>query len=169
MESKKIQTPDLKQIQYALYTINRHAKTALNPSELYHLKKTTLKKLLAEKRAEKVGLQYSTNPRNGLQSSVLLIKVGTTTSEFTFYFHMLAEKGDFDLNLKHTGKIDHNINNPKVHMGLETAKSILYRYTKEKPLGSAKKPLAKKHTKGKVKHLNNNVFVSSYLDGRKRY
>ncbi|MFA9560137.1 YkyB family protein [Evansella sp. AB-rgal1] len=163
MESKNMGTPDLKQIQYALYTINRHAKTALNPSELYHLKKTTLKRLLAEKRAEKVNLQYSINPRNGLQSSVVLVKVGTTDNELKFYFHMLAEKGDFDLNLKHIGKIDNNINNPKVHMGLETAKSILYRYIKEKPLGSTKK-----HTRAKVKHLDN-VFVSSYLDGRKRY
>ncbi|MDQ0254850.1 hypothetical protein J2S74_002229 [Evansella vedderi] len=151
---------DLREIQVALYTVNRHAKTAIDSSELYYLKKTVLKKLVHEKFAEKVSLEFSTNPRSGLQSSVVLVRVGAADSEQPFFFHTLAEKGDF--KLEHRGKINHNLQNPRVHMGLETAKSILYKYLGEKP------PRKRKHPNSKKKRLDN-IFISSYLDGRKRY
>lgn len=166
METKLVQSPDIKQIQHALYTINRHAKTALESTELYNLKKKVLKKLVTENRAKKIGLEYSTNPRVGLQSSVVLVKVGTDDTEPAFYFHTLAEKDDFKLNLKHKGKINHDLNNPRVHMGLEAAKTILYKYLGEIPPQKTKHPNSKR--KRPDKRLDN-VFVSSYLDGRKRY
>lgn len=160
MEQAKIpRPPTLKEIQHALFTVNRHAKTALDSRELYDLKKRTLTKLLRERLAEKVALEFSKDPRHGLQSSVVLVKVGTNTSETTFYFHMLAEKEDF--KLRHNGKSDEAIRNPRVSMPLDTAKKILYRY-----LGVRTPSKQKKQMSHKEKRLKS-IFVSSYLDGRK--
>jgi hypothetical protein len=50
------------QIAQALYTINKHAKTAHHPKYLYLLKRKTIEMLLEEGRAEKLGLHYSPNP-----------------------------------------------------------------------------------------------------------
>ncbi|MCD8510020.1 MAG: hypothetical protein LRY73_09235 [Bacillus sp. (in: Bacteria)] len=158
-QAKSPRPPSLKEIQHALFIVNRHAKTALDSRELYDLKKRALKKLLRERMAEKVGLEFSKDPRYGLQSSVVLVKVGTATSESTFYFHMLAEKEDF--KLKHRGKINEEIRNPRVSMPFETAKRILYRY-----LGESGPVKQKKQMSEKEKRLKS-VFVSSYLDGRK--
>ncbi|MBU9713029.1 YkyB family protein [Evansella tamaricis] len=151
-----ISSTDLTSIQVALYTINRHAKTALDSSELYYLKRKSLKKLETQNLAEKVCREYSTNPSKGLQSSVVLVKVGTPESEYQFYFHTIAEKGDSQL--KHTGKINNDLKNPRIHMRLDAAKTILYNFLGESP--------QKKRNKKPV--YNQNIFVSSYLDGRKR-
>jgi len=43
----------LKELAQALYTVNRHAKTAPEPQHLYYIKKETIHKLLKENRAKK--------------------------------------------------------------------------------------------------------------------
>ncbi|MBU9720029.1 MULTISPECIES: YkyB family protein [Bacillaceae] len=155
MLNPKKNSADLTSIQIALYTINKHAKTALNSSELYYLKKKAIKKLLQEHLAKKVSIEFSLNPGKGLQSSVVLVRVGTENSKYQFYFHTAVEKGDFD-KLKHSGQRDDSLRNPRVHMNLESAKNIIYRY-----LGETRKKLQKEK---KLDH----IFISSYLDGRKR-
>ncbi|ADU30581.1 YkyB family protein [Evansella cellulosilytica] len=160
MNTKTNDTPSLQHIKSALYTVNRHAKTALDSRELYYLKRKTLKKLVEENLAEKICLEYSLNPSKGFQSSVVLVRVGHSKSKEPFYFHTIAEKSDF--KLEHKGKINQSIQNPRVQMALVTAKSILYKY-----LGETPKQKKTSH-KNKNKKLES-VFVSSYLDGRKRF
>ncbi len=48
----------LENIGQALFIVNRHAKTAPDPTYLYKLKKETMKKLIREKKAHKIGLHY---------------------------------------------------------------------------------------------------------------
>ena len=63
-------------IAKAIFTVNRHAKTALNPSFLYLLKKKAIEKLLEEGKAKKVGLHFSRNPKYSQQQSDVLVAVG---------------------------------------------------------------------------------------------
>ncbi|MBM7552949.1 YkyB family protein [Thalassobacillus pellis] len=109
------------EIAEALFIVNRHAKTAPEPKELYDLKKHTIQQLLRENKAEKIGLHYSDHPKLSRQHSTLLIQVGN------YYFHVPAEKQDFH-NLKHLGKLDQNYRNPKPRLSLSRAKKMLYRY-----------------------------------------
>src|SRR5690625_3306622 len=97
----------IEDIAQAIYTINRHAKTAPKPQHLYYLKNETIKKLLSEKRAKKVGLQFSNRPKLSHQHSMLLIQIGS------YYFHTIPNKDDFK-NLPHLGHIDHSHHNPPV-------------------------------------------------------
>ncbi len=106
----------------ALFIVNRHAKTALNPKFLYELKKATLCKMIIQGNAKKIGLHYSPNPRNSQQRSDVLIQCG----EYTF--HLPPTKEDF-LQLPHLGKLDDTIRNPKYRMNLREAKGILEQYT----------------------------------------
>src|SRR5699024_941504 len=64
-----------RKIAQALYTINRHAKAAPKPQHLYTIKKEAIEKLLKEKKAKKIGLHFSNNPKYSNQHSTLLIKV----------------------------------------------------------------------------------------------
>lgn len=114
--------PSLESLSHALFTINRHAKTAPNPKFLYHLKKTALEKLLKEGKAIKKGLHYSKNPRFSQQRSDLLVTVGE------FCFHMPPKKEDFS-TLPHLGDQSGSYRNPKVRMPLGKAKEILIKYT----------------------------------------
>src|SRR5699024_9773688 len=103
----------------AIYTVNRHAKSALKPKQLYELKKAAISKLIEQKRVEKIGLQFSQNPQRSVQHSVLLVKIDD------YYFHTLPEKDDFN-HLKHLGDITLHHRNPKAHMSLRIAKQLLF-------------------------------------------
>lgn len=135
----------IKEIAKALFTINRHAKTAPEPQHLYHLKKEAIQKLLAEKRAKKVGLHFSNHPKFSNQHSTILVSVDD------YYFHILPEKKDFE-ELKHLGKLDQNFRNPKTKMSLTHAKKIIYQYIDWKP---------KKKQKNRRRHYSSYYTPSS--------
>src|SRR5699024_9043522 len=105
----------------AIFTVNRHAKTALKPQHLYQIKELAIKKLLAEKRARKIGLHFSKNPKYSNQYSTLLIQVAD------YYFHIPPAKEDYK-HLEHLGELDENFRNHKTNMGLNYAKKIIYRF-----------------------------------------
>ncbi len=109
-------------LSQAIFTVNRHAKTAGNPKYLYSLKKRALMKMIREGKAKKVGLHFSNNPKNSQQQSDVLIDCG----EYTF--HIPPSKEDFK-ELPHLGSLDERLRNPKCKMGLQQAKGILEQYT----------------------------------------
>src|SRR5690625_2888001 len=121
----------VKKIAQAIYTINRHAKTAPEPQHLYFLKNEAIKKLLSEKQAKKMGLQFSNRPKLSHQHSMLLIRVGE------YYFHTLPSREDFK-NLPHLGSIDNTHQNPQIQMSLNQAKRIIYDYIDYKPKNHSK-------------------------------
>ncbi|WHY03462.1 YkyB family protein [Neobacillus sp. DY30] len=109
-------------LSQALFIVNRHAKTAPNPKFLYRLKHESLKKLIAEGKAKKIGLHFSQNPRNSKQQSDVLVECGLYT------FHIPPTKSDF-AELPHLGKLDDSVRNPKTALSLSQAKSVLQTYT----------------------------------------
>lgn len=127
MNSERKQPPaqfnlTIENLSQAIFIVNRHAKTAINPSFLYKLKHEALKKLIDEGKAKKVGLHFSENPKNSRQQSDVLIQCGRYT------FHIPPTKKDFS-DLPHLGKLDSNVRNPKAVLSLNTAKAILQAYT----------------------------------------
>ena len=52
-----------RRLAIAIYTVNRHAKTAPDNKQLYTLKKSALDKLIESGQAEKVGLHFVDNPK----------------------------------------------------------------------------------------------------------
>ncbi|GAB3068368.1 YkyB family protein [Virgibacillus ainsalahensis] len=120
----------------ALFTINRHAKTAPEPKHLYFIKKEAINRLLKEKKAEKVGLHFSDHPKFSNQHSTLLVKVDN------YYFHVPPSKDDFK-ELEHLGTLDQNYRNPQTKMSLSQAKKIVYRYIDWKPKKQPHKPRRK--------------------------
>ncbi len=78
--------PTVENLSKAIYTVNRHAKTATNPKYLYLLKKKALQKLLNEGKGKKVGLHFSKNPRFSQQQSDVLISLGD------YFFTCLQQK-----------------------------------------------------------------------------
>lgn len=112
---------DTRTLAQAIFTINRHAKTALKPKHLYTIKKVAIEKLLKEKRAKKIGLHFAKNPKFSNQYSTLLVQVDD------YYFHLPPSKEDFE-TLKHLGKLDEDFRNPKTNMSLSYAKKIIYDY-----------------------------------------
>jgi hypothetical protein len=116
----------LSEIAKAIYTVNRHAKTAPEPQHLYHIKKEAINRLLREKRAQKIGLHFSDHPKLSNQHSTSLIKVDE------YYFHIPPSKEDFK-ELEHLGTLDHSYRNPKTKMSLSQAKRIIYRYIDWQP------------------------------------
>ncbi|MBD1381268.1 YkyB family protein [Metabacillus arenae] len=123
-------------IAKAIFIVNRHAKTAPNPKFLYLLKRKALLKLIKEGKAKKKGLHYSNNPKYSQQQSDVLISAGS------YYFHMPPTKEDFE-NLPHLGTQNNSYRNPKTHLSLTRAKSLLQNYVgiKEK---SEKSPYQQK-------------------------
>ncbi|MEQ6377451.1 YkyB family protein [Bacillaceae bacterium S4-13-58] len=111
-------------IEQALFTLNRHSKTALDPTSLYQLKRQTIQVLIEQGKAEKVGLHFCPNPGFAKQRSNVLVRAGD------YYFHHPATKEDFN-QLPHLGHWDKNFRNPKVKMGLSVAKQICQNYLKE--------------------------------------
>jgi len=120
------QDASLKTLAQAVFTINRHAKTAPNPKHLYQIKQETINKLLEEKKARKVGLHFSDHPKLSNQHSTLLVKVDD------YYFHVPPSKDDFK-TLEHLGSLDKNYRNPQTKMSLSLAKKIIYQYINWKP------------------------------------
>ncbi len=124
------------QLATAIYTVNRHAKTAIDNKPLYELKKLAIQKMIHENKAKKVGLHFVRNPRNSQQQSSVLIQCAD------YYFHIIPVKEDFK-NLPHLGHLDETYRNPIRKMGLRTAKQLLqdylgpqnshYKTTKPKP------------------------------------
>lgn len=109
-------------LSQAVFIVNRHAKTATNPKFLYKLKHESLKKLIEEGKAKKVGLHFSEHPRNSQQQSDVLVECGRYT------FHIPPTKNDF-ADLPHLGKLDGSMRNPKASLSLNQAKMILQSYT----------------------------------------
>lgn len=106
------------EIAQAIFTVNRHAKTAPDNQYLYALKKEALLKMILQERAQKIGLHFSKNPRKSQQQSSVLVKCGN------YYFHMLPKKEDFE-HLDHLGHLDESYRNPPSRMNLKMAKEIL--------------------------------------------
>lgn len=124
----------LQDIAQAIFTVNRHAKTAPEPQHLYFVKKEAINKLLKDEHAKKVGLHFSDRPKYSNQHSTLLVKVAD------YYFHIPPTKEDFK-ELKHLGSLDKDYRNPQSKMSLSQAKRILYPYINWKP---TKKPKREK-------------------------
>ncbi|MFD1361515.1 YkyB family protein [Lentibacillus salinarum] len=127
----------LDELAKALFTINRHAKTAPEPKHLYFIKKESINRLLKEKRAEKIGLHFSNHPRFSNQHSTLLVKVDK------YFFHIPPTKDDFK-ELEHLGELDQNYRNPPTKMSLSQAKKIVYRYIDWQPPKKQKQIPSKK-------------------------
>lgn len=106
----------------ALFIVNRHAKTAIDSKYLYQLKHATIKKMLAEGKAKKIGLHFSRNPKFSQQQLDVLISCGN------YYFHIPPTREDIH-NLTHLGKLDDYFRNPKTILPLKEAKKILQLYT----------------------------------------
>ncbi|MEH7308362.1 YkyB family protein, partial [Neobacillus drentensis] len=117
----------IENLAQAIFIVNRHAKTAPNPRLLYKLKQESLKKLIEEGKAKKVGLHFSENPRNSQQQSDVLVECGRYT------FHIPPTKTDFH-DLPHFGKLDQGVRNPKATLSLNSAKALLQLYTGFKEL-----------------------------------
>lgn len=109
-------------IAQAIFTVNRHAKTAPDNQFLYALKKEALTVMILQDRAHKIGLHFSKNPRKSQQQSSVLVKCGN------YYFHMLPKKEDFE-NLEHLGQLDESYRNPPSRMNLKMAKEMLSELT----------------------------------------
>ncbi|WP_044337576.1 YkyB family protein [Rossellomorea aquimaris] len=139
-------------LSQAIFTVNRHAKTAGNPKYLYSLKKRALMKMIREGKAKKVGLHFSNNPKNSQQQSDVLIDCGDYT------FHIPPSKEDFKA-LPHLGSLNQSLRNPRCKMGLQQAKGILEQYTgmseqNEKP----RKPGKNNYQKPVFKKLGDSFF-----------
>src|SRR5699024_8261188 len=122
----------MNEIAQAIFIVNRHAKTAPQPQHLYAIKKAALQKLLKEKKATKVGLHFSKNPKYSNQHSTLLIQVDT------YYFHMPPQKKDFQ-QLEHLGDLDESYRNPPVRMVLSKHNVIIYSNTNCKRIDTIQK------------------------------
>jgi hypothetical protein len=141
----------LENLSQAIFTVNRHAKTAPNPKYLYKLKYTALHKLIQEGKAKKMGLHFSNNPKNSQQQSDVLISCGKYT------FHLPPSKSDFT-ELPHLGKLDNHIRNPKSSVSLTEAKKILSAYTGLKENEKNSFPTKKKYNKPVFKKLGESYF-----------
>lgn len=152
-------TASLHELAVAIYTVNRHAKTAPDNRPLYQLKKQSLDKLLASGEAVKVGLHFVDNPKFSKQHSTVLVRCGN------FLFHTLPEKEDF-ANLPHLGEQDMQFRNPQERMSLKAARELLTDFTGG-PAAEETRP-HKPETPRKKKRVSNTAdFRSSYLDGKR--
>lgn len=147
---KKEKSPNIEEIAKALFIINRHAKTALNPSDLYNLKKKTIIKLLENKDAEKIGLHFSDRPKLSRQHSTLLVQVGN------YYFHIPPNKQDFK-EVEHLGNIDQNYRNPKTKLSLTQAKKVLYTFL-DIPIPTEEKVYSSYYTPSSLGRWNKSYF-----------
>src|SRR5690625_5370402 len=89
----------LSNIAKAIFTVNRHAKTAPEPQHLYHIKKEAINQLLTEGRAEELGLHFSDHPKFSNQHSTVLVSVDY------YYFHIIHEIEVFE-KIKYLDYID---------------------------------------------------------------
>ncbi|MBU8877629.1 hypothetical protein BGM26_01330 [Bacillus sp. FJAT-29790] len=114
--------PTVENLSQAIFTVNRHAKTAPNPKFLYKLKQDALQKLITEGKAKKVGLHFSGNPKYSQQQSDVLVECGE------YSFHLPPSKADFG-NLPHLGRLNEYVRNPRASLSLNQAKKLLMTYT----------------------------------------
>ncbi|MCE4048474.1 MULTISPECIES: YkyB family protein [Bacillaceae] len=139
--------PTIENLSQSISVVNRHAKTATDPKFLYKLKQASLQKLLSEGKAKKVGLHFSSNPRNSQQQSDILVQCG----EYTF--HLPPTKKDFE-ELPHLGSLNQNVRNPKSTLSLNQAKKLLIAYTGLKEDNQDQnKPPSKRYVKPVFKRL----------------
>lgn len=149
----KLTTEQRKEIAQALYSINRHAKTALNKQPLYQLKKETLEKLIRFGYAKKIGLHFSENPQKSKQHSTTLVEVQD------YLFHLPASPEDKEL--PHLGKLDFTYTNPSTPMNLTVAKEVLAKYLK------LHMPAAEKREKPRYQSLQSTPSPSEYRRSQK--
>jgi hypothetical protein len=150
-----IRTTDEERIATAIYTVNRHAKTAIDNKPLYELKKLALQKMLKENKAKKVGLHFVRNPKFSQQQSSVLIQCAD------YFFHVIPVKEDFK-NLPHLGHLDDTYRNPIRKMNLRMAKQLLSDYIGPQPLIRKTTTQSPMYTK-KFSRTNNKAN-QSYLD-----
>ncbi|PEA55395.1 cytoplasmic protein [Bacillus pseudomycoides] len=131
-QSRSYNQISVHQLAEAIFSVNRHAKSATNPKYLYWLKKTALERLIADKQATKEGLHFSKNPRFSQQQSDVLVRAGN------YYFHIPPTKDDFR-NLPHLGDLDCAYRNPKTHLSLTSAKKMLQQYIGKEAFQQEKK------------------------------
>lgn len=112
----------MENLSKAIFIVNKHAKSAIEPKFLYDLKKMALERMLVDGKAEKIGLHFSRNPKFSRQTSTVLISCGK------YLFHLPPTKGDFR-NLPHLGDLNDQQRNPKTHLSLKQAKALLIAYT----------------------------------------
>jgi hypothetical protein len=148
----------IRQLAIAIYTVNRHAKTAPDNRQLYALKKMAIDKLLSSGIAEKIGLHFVDNPKFSKQHSTVLVRCDE------FLFHTIPEKEDFN-TLPHLGQQDPTSRNPQERMSLKTARELLSNY-----VGSMHLKIPEKKKTVPKKSIHNiqgtQSFRSSYLDGK---
>lgn len=119
---KPFNQEELNEFAQAIYTVNRHAKTAPDPKFLYSLKKTALEKLVLTGNAKKKGLHFSRNHKKSQQQSSVLIECGN------YSFHIPPTKEDI-VELPHLGDLDNEFHNEKIYYPLSKAKKLLSEYT----------------------------------------
>ncbi|MBP3040891.1 hypothetical protein J9303_15495 [Bacillaceae bacterium Marseille-Q3522] len=144
-------SPTVENLSQAIFTVNRHAKTAPNPKFLYNLKATALKKLIKEGKAKKIGLHFSDHPRFSQQQSDVLVVCGK------YSYHLPPTKNDFK-QLPHLGKLDGTIRNPKSSIPLKEAKSLLITYTGINEDFPGARHHKKKYNKPVFKKLGDSYF-----------
>lgn len=108
------------EIAGAIQVVNRYAKAALNPKQLYWLKKLTIQRLISECRATVLGYHHFGGNELIKQNPVLIIQCGE------YKFHQNPQPGD--LQKYEFLKDQHNFRNPRVRMPLSRAKEILSKY-----------------------------------------
>lgn len=147
----------------AIFIVNKHAKTALEPKNLYNLKRLALNKLLQEGKAKKLGLHFSDNPRFAVQQSDVIISCSA------YIFHLPPTKEDLK-KLPHLGNRSSFIRNPKAIMSLSKAKQILQSYVGQASDSNIKQNKIKKPERwDKTKQRYNNPFPSSFLGKGSKY
>lgn len=148
----------VRELAIAIYTVNRHAKTAPDNRPLYQLKKQAITKLLTSGDAQKIGLHFVENPKYSKQHSTVLVRCEE------FLFHTIPEKEDF-AKLPHLGEQDMEFRNPQERMSLKIARELLNTFTG----GTVEKipqPIKKTQQQKPRRVSNTDVFRSSYLDGK---
>ncbi len=152
------QYEDIRRIAVAIYTVNRHAKTAPDNKDLYTLKKLALDKLIQAGHATKIGLHFVENPKLSKQHSTTLVRC------CDFLFHMIPAKNDFD-TLPHLGHQDQTSRNPQERMSLRAARDTLSKY-----IGTPQQQFQKRTEKPNRRNIRKiqrtTPFRSSYLDGK---
>ncbi|WP_162142927.1 YkyB family protein [Tuberibacillus calidus] len=94
----------------AIFTVNRHAKTALKPKMLYTLKNNAIERLIYDSKAQKLGIH----------NSMVLVRC----EEYLFHFPPTID------DIKKLPRLTYSTNhfNPNNHMPLSKAKRILREY-----------------------------------------
>ncbi|MBM7694621.1 hypothetical protein JOC77_004096 [Peribacillus deserti] len=142
----------------AIFVVNKHAKTALKPQSLYHLKQKALVQLMQEGKAKKVGLHFSDNPKYSRQQSDVIVECGD------YVFHLPPTKED-KTSLPHLGNRLSEKRNPKAHLSLSKARNILQDYTGIKSTESETGRQQRTAKKRVQKNKTPDCFSSSFLGG----